>query len=316
MRLKELTSAEWARLSYREQRLTPGHRLCSGCGHPIIVKQIFLGLPRAVPVVVCTATGCLEVSTSIYPHNAWNVPFIHQAFENVAATAAGIEAAWRALKKKGRINKEIKIVTLPGDGGTHDIGLQALSGALERGHDVVHTCLDNGAYMNTGIQRSSATPWGASTTTSPAGRVIPGKGERRKDICRIVLAHRIPYVAQASPSHPADLIRKAKKAFEIKGPCFLNVLSPCPPGWGMPENESLAVANEAVTSCYWPLYEVENGKYRLTYKPREKTPVVEWLRKQGRFRHLFEPQNEHLLVEIQKQVDQEWEELLELCGEK
>lgn len=295
---------------YRLQRLTPGHRLCAGCAHSIIIKQVFLALPPWVPVVACSPTGCVEVSTSLYPHNAWNIPWIHSAFENAAATAAGIESAYRALKKKGRIKREIKIVTFAGDGGTHDIGLQSFSGALERWHDMVYVCLDNEAYMNTGFQRSSATPIGASTTTAPAGKVIPGKLEPKKDICLIAIAHRIPYVAQASPSHPADLIMKAKKAFEIKGPSFLNILSPCPTGWRFDSSESIELARLAVRTCYWPLYEVEDGHWRLTYKPKEKIPVVEWLRKQGRFGHLFTKENEKMLKVLQDDVDKRWEELL------
>ena len=311
MRVKEVALAESLEIPYRLRRITPGHRLCAGCSHPIIVKQVFLGLPPGVPVVACTATGCLEVSTTLYPDNAWNIPWIHSAFENAAATAAGIESAYRALKKRGKIKREVKIVAFAGDGGTHDIGLQALSGALERRHNMVYACLDNEAYMNTGIQRSSATPLGASTTTAPAGRVVPGKLEPKKDICLIAAAHRIPYIAQASPSHPADLLRKAKKAFRTEGPSFLNIISPCPAGWRFDSSESIEIASLAVETCYWPLYEIEEGNWRLTYRPDEKLPVEEWLRKQGRFRHLFKKkENKWMLEVLQEEVDKRWEELL------
>lgn len=303
--LKEITD--------KEIRFTAGHRLCPGCGAGTVMRQVFYSIDD--PAVCAVATGCLEVSSTIFPYTSWNIPYIHNAFENAAATISGVEAAYKALRRKGKVDRKIHFVAIGGDGATYDIGLQAISGAFERGHDMVYICYDNEAYMNTGIQRSSATPLGADTTTSPAGKVIPGKQQQRKNITRIMAAHDIPYVAQASPSHWRDLMTKTQKAFEAEGPAFLNILSPCPRGWRTPDNESIALAKEAVTSCYWPLYEVENGKYRLTYKPREKTPVVEWLRKQGRFKHLFQPQNEHLLEKIQKHVDREWEELLELCGD-
>ncbi len=198
------------------ERLSPGHRLCAGCGASIAVRQVLMGTED--PVVVVSATGCLEVATTIYPYTAWNVPFMHNAFENAASTISGIETAYRALKKKGKIKKEIKFIAFGGDGGTYDIGLQALSGALERGHNFVYVCYDNEAYMNTGIQRSSATPYGASTTTAPAGKAVPGKVQFRKDLTAIVAAHRIPYAAQATISNWNDLVTKSQKAFSAEGP--------------------------------------------------------------------------------------------------
>lgn len=296
----------------KERRLSPGHRLCPGCGASIVVNMILWATDD--PVVIGIATGCLEVSTTIYPQTAWEIPYIHSAFENAASTISGVETAYRALKKKGKIKEDIKFVAFGGDGGTYDIGLQALSGAMERGHNMVYVCYDNEAYMNTGIQRSSATPLGASTTTSPAGSVIPGKLQKRKDLTYIMTAHKIPYVAQGSISHWRDLVKKASKAFEVDGPAFLNVLSPCPRGWRYDSKLTINIAKEAVTSNFWPLYEVENGNWKLTYKPKEKTPIENWLKKQGRFKHLFKPENMHIIDEIQNYIDKDWENLLKRCS--
>ena len=294
-------------LSKLPERLGPGHRLCSGCGASIAVRQILMGAGET-PVVAGSATGCLEVATTIYPFTAWNIPFIHNAFENSAATMSGVETAYRALKKQGKIKKDIKFIAFGGDGGTYDIGLQSLSGALERGHNFVYVCYDNGAYMNTGIQRSSATPTGASTTTAPAGKASYGKQQERKDLTAIVAAHKIPYVAQGSISHWNDLVTKSKKAFEVEGPAFINVLSLCHRGWRYPQENGVVVAKTAVDTCFWPLYEITNGKeYKINYKPKEKKPITEWLKLQGRFKHLFKPGNEKVLSVIQGNVDKEWE---------
>ncbi|MBN1315186.1 MAG: hypothetical protein JXA42_06955, partial [Anaerolineales bacterium] len=202
-----------------------------------------------------------------------------------------------------------------GDGGTYDIGLQSLSGALERGHKMMYVCYDNGAYMNTGIQRSSATPMGASTTTTPAGKQSSGKKQWRKDLTAIAAAHDIPYVAQASPHRWKDLVSKARKGAAADGPAFMTVLAPCNRGWRIPSEDSIKAAELAVETCYWPLFEVEEGQWRLNYKPRTKLPVVEWLKTEGRFRHLFKEENEEVLDAIQQQVDLRWERLLELCNE-
>ena len=301
-------------LAKNPDRLSPGHRLCAGCAAPIIVRQILAAIDD--PVVVANATGCLEVATTIYPYTAWRVPWIHNAFENAAATIAGVETAYRSLVRQGKIpDRNVKFIAFGGDGGTYDIGLQALSGALERGHQFLYVCYNNEAYMNTGIQRSGATPLGAHTTTSPAGSVIPGKTQMRKDLTAIVAAHNIPYVAQAAPSQWKDLMEKTRKAVNCGGPAFLNVLSSCNRGWRHETYETLEITQLAVDTCYWPLFEVENGVWRLTYKPKEKLPVEEWLKRQGRFRHLFRPENRHLIDELQAEVDRRWERLLFLCGE-
>lgn len=289
------------------ERLGPGHRLCAGCGAPIVAKMIMMGTDK--PIVATNATGCLEVATTIYPYTAWNISWMHNAFENAAATISGVEAAYNALKKKGKIKKEIKFMAYGGDGGTHDIGIQALSGALERGHDFVYVCYNNEAYMNTGIQRSGATTRGASTTTSPAGDVVPGKKAFAKDLTGICAAHGIPYVGQGSISNWKDLITKANKAFEHKGPAVLHVLSPCPPGWKYPPEKTVELAKTAVESRIWPLYEVEEGVWKITYAPRNPIPVTEWLDAQGRFRHLNREENKHIKDEIQEWVDKNWARL-------
>jgi pyruvate ferredoxin oxidoreductase beta subunit len=301
-------------LSKRPERLAPGHRLCAGCGASIIVRQMMAAIDD--PVVIANATGCLEVATTIYPYTAWRVPWIHNAFENAASTISGVEAAYRSMVRQGKIPEQnVKFIAYGGDGGTYDIGLQALSGAVERGHQFLYVCYDNGAYMNTGIQRSSATPLGASTTTSPAGKVIPGKQQPRKDLTAIMAAHNIPYVAQAAPSQWRDLMQKTRKAVNCGGPAFMNVLSSCNRGWRHGTDETIELTQLAVDTCYWPLYEVENGEWRLTYRPKEKPPVEEWLKRQGRFRHLFRPENRHVIEELQAEVDLRWERLLRLCGE-
>ncbi len=298
--LKELTK--------KEDRFTHGHRMCSGCGAPIVVKIAMMA--TEYPVIVSNATGCLEVSSCISEFTAWNVPWIHTAFENAAATLSGVETMYRSLKKQGKFDQEVKFIAFGGDGGTYDIGFQSLSGAMERGHDMIYICYDNGAYMNTGIQRSSATPLGADTTTCPAGSVIPGKLRNRKNMTKIMAAHDIPYVAQASPSHWQDLFKKIQKAHEIKGPKFINVIAPCNRGWRSKTNDAIQLARLAVNTCYWPLYEIENGVTKITVTPKEKIPVAEFMKPQGRFKHLFSPENEGLLQRVQDEVDKEWAKLL------
>ena len=293
-----------------QDRLAAGHRLCAGCAEPTAVRQILHAIDT--PVVLSTATGCLEVSTTVYPYTSWQVPWIHSAFENASTTITGVEAAYNALKRAGKIpaDKEITFLAFGGDGASYDIGFQFISGALERGHRFIYVCLNNEAYMNTGIQRSSATPLGANTTTSPAGEVLPGKTQWRKPFTRIMAAHDIPYVAQASPHNYRDLMIKTKKAAAADGPAVLNVLAPCPRGWRYESDQTMAIAKLAADTCYWPLYEVDHGKTIVNYKPREKQPVADWLKAQGRFRHLFRPAYASLVEEIQTRVDQEWERLL------
>ena len=298
-------------LSERKEGFVGGHRLCPGCGAGIVARQVLLAAKE--PIVAVASTGCLEVASSIFPYSAWQVPWFHNAFENAASTISGIEAAYRSLKKKGEVNKEIRFIAFGGDGGTYDIGLQALSGAVERGHRFLYICYNNQAYMNTGIQRSSATPKGASTTTAPAGTVIPGKVQFRKDLTAIMVAHQIPYAATATVGKWNDLIGKVEKALDTDGPSFIDILSPCRLGWRYPPEQTLEVGRLAADTCFWPLYEVIEGKYRLTYKPKEKKSIVEWIKLQGRFKHLFKSENKGLINTMQNHVDERWEKLLKLC---
>lgn len=475
-------------LSRKKELLTGGHRLCAGCGASIIVRQVLMAAED--PVVMSSATGCLEVATTIYPFTAWRIPWIHCAFENSASTLSGVEAAYRSLKRQGKIERTIKFIAFGGDGGTYDIGLQALSGVLERGHNLLYICYDNQAYMNclstsslimtedgvkritevkegdevyafdqktyqlvlkkcigifdngikdvyelttlhhsikatanhpflvlkrngrgkknnfvwqtisemktgdeivvlknldegesfkfdfnkvkkgnykvnrsknflidnkyfeiekvrdiklvgpeptldlrvegehnfiadgivvhnTGIQRSSATPEGAATTTSPVGKAIPeGKQRPRKDLTRIVAAHDSPYVAQANPAYYNDLIKKVQKALSTEGPTFINILSPCPRGWRHDPSLSIEIAKLAVLTGVWPLYEVERGQYRITYRPKKRHPLREWLESQGRFRHLLKPENKGIMERLEKQVEEKEKSLLALAREE
>ena len=301
-------------IAEKPSRFTSGHRMCAGCGAPVVARMILRALKEEDHAVICNATGCMEVSTFIYPYTSWTDSFIHTAFECAGATLAGVEAAYKSLKKQNKLEgRDTKFIAFGGDGGTYDIGLQSLSGAMERGHDMVYVCYDNGAYMNTGIQRSSATPKFADTTTSPAGSVIPGKMQSRKDLTEIMSSHHLPYVAQTiAYSNFKDLYEKAEKAIYTEGPCFLNVLSPCPRGWGYATEDLMQINKLAVETCYWPLYEIENGVYKINYKPANKLPIEEFLRPQKRFKHMFKPGNEWMIEEFQKEVDKRWEELLDL----
>ena len=299
----------------RPSRFTSGHRMCAGCGAPPVVRMILRAVKPEDHAVIANATGCMEVSSCIYPYTSWTDSYIHTAFECAAATCAGAEAAYKSMKKQGKLPKDehTKFIAFGGDGGTYDIGLQSLSGAMERGHDMTYVCYDNGAYMNTGIQRSSATPKFADTSTSPAGTVIPGKMQSRKDLTEIMEAHHLPYVAQtAAYMNFKDLYEKAEKAIYTEGPTFLNVLSPCPRGWGYPTEDLMIINKLAVETCYWPLYEIENGKYKITYKPVKKLPIEEFLKPQKRFKHMFKPGNEWMIEEFQNEVDRRWQALLEL----
>ncbi len=301
----------------KPERLAGGHRMCAGCGGPVAVRGVLRALNPEDKAVIGCATGCLEVSTFMYPYTAWKDSFIHNAFENAGATVSGVEAAYKAMKRKGKINDDYKFIAFGGDGGTYDIGFQSLSGAMERGHDMVYVCYDNGAYMNTGIQRSSATPRFADTTTTPAGSVSTGKTQYRKDLSQVIGGHHIPYVAQTTfIKNFKDLHEKSEKAIYKKGSAFLNVLAPCPRGWRYPSEDLMKMCSLAVETCYWPLYEIEDGIWKLSYMPKEKLPIEEFLKPQGRFKHLFKKGNEHLIKEFQEEVDRRWNDLLVRCGEK
>ena len=320
-------------IANKPSRFAEGHRMCAGCGAPVVARHIMRALKEEDTAVVCSATGCMEVSTFIYPYTAWEDSFIHTAFECAGSTLSGVEAAYKSLKKQGKLPKDqhTKFIAFGGDGGTYDIGLQSLSGAMERGHDLTYVCYDNGAYMNTGIQRSSATPRFADTTTTPAGKVIPGKMQNRKDLATpagkvipgkmqnrkdlalIMANHHLPYVAQTlAMGDFKDLYEKAEKAIYTEGPTFLNVLAPCPRGWGYSTDELMNINKLAAQTCYWPMYEVIDGKYHITYKPAKKLPIEEFLKTQKRFRHMFKEGNEWMIEEFQKEVDRRWQELLDL----
>jgi pyruvate ferredoxin oxidoreductase beta subunit len=277
-----------------DEILAPGHTACLGCGEELAVRLVCKALGR--DIIIVNATGCTEIVTSRYPFTSWEVPWIHTLFENTAAVSSGIEAGIKALKSKGRYNSQVKVVAMAGDGATADIGLQSLSGALERFHDFMYICFDNEAYMNTGIQRSSATPFGAWTTTSPPGSKSIGKSTIKKDLPAIALAHNIPYVATASPSYPFDLMKKIEKAKGIVGPSYIHVLSVCPTGWRAPLDSAIELGRLAVQTGIFPIYEVENGNYKLNVTPGHLRPIEDYIKTQGRFRHLT-PEQIKLLQE-------------------
>jgi len=296
-----------------------GHRACAGCG-PATVLRMIMKATRG-PTIVTQATGCMEIVGSIYPYTSWGLPWLHTAFENAAANASGIDAAIKAMRKKGKIKQEhIDVIAIAGDGGTCDIGLQALSGAVERGHDFLFVLYDNEGYMNTGIQRSSSTPIGASTTTTPAGSVIPGKLETKKPITEIMLAHDMKYVATATPYYWKDLMTKVRKGLEVEGPAFLHIFSPCPRGWRTEPSKTKQYSKLSVESCVFPIWEAVDGKRQLStpsklisLAPQKKKPVKDYLAGQGRFRHLFTPEGKSVLDQIQQVTDKRWEKLLKQC---
>jgi pyruvate ferredoxin oxidoreductase beta subunit len=287
--------------------LSKGHRGCQGCGEVLALRMAAKAVGNAM--IAVSATGCMEIITSPYPQTAWEVPWIHVAFENTAAVASGVEAGRKALIRKGRMADDgAKIVAFAGDGATADIGLQALSGALERGHDFTYICLDNEAYMNTGIQRSSSTPWGAGTTTSPAGLKSKGQMTWKKNMGAIAAAHNIPYVATASPAFHLDLMNKVKKAVSIPGPAYVHIFAPCPTGWRCAPEDSLETARLVVNTRIFPLYEVIDGRYVLSRDVKKPKPVEDYLKIQRRFRHL-KPED---IAVIQKRVDKDWDRLMAL----
>ena len=301
----------------KKDRLAPGHRMCAGCGATIGVRAVLRALHEEDHAVIANATGCLEVSSFMYPYTAWEDSYIHNAFENAGATLSGVETAYKVLKKKGKLpeDEHFKFIAFGGDDGTYDIGFQSLSGAMERGHDMVYVCYDNGAYMNTGIQRSSATPRFADTTTTPAGKCSDGKMQNRKDLASIIADHDVAYVGQSTFTlNFNDLHQKAEKAIYTEGASFLNIMTPCPRGWRYPTEDIMEICRLAVETCYWPMFEVEHGKWRLTYEPKKKLPIEDFLRPQGRFKHLFKPGNEHLIEQFQAEVDRRWEDLLYKCN--
>ncbi len=295
------------------EKFEGGHRLCPGCSHSIIIRQMMNA--SDYNLVVAYVTGCVEVCTSIYPFTSWNVSTVHIGFENAATAASGAETMYKVLQRKGKLpcnnGKETKFIAFGGDGATYDIGLQWISGAMERGHEMLYVCLDNEGYMNTGGQRSSSTPIGGATTTSPAGRASYGEKMKKKDIIGVMAASGAEYVAQVSPTQWKDLVRKTQKALATKGPTFINAVSPCPTEWKFEAKDAMMINELAVESCVFPLYELENNqKLTVTYKPKNKIPVKDYMAPQGRFKHLFKPENLHIIDQVQREIDARWEYLL------
>jgi pyruvate ferredoxin oxidoreductase beta subunit len=270
----------------KEEYYSSGHRACQGCGEALAIRLMAKALGK--DTVVTNATGCMEVTATPYPTTAWKLPWVHVAFPNSAAVGAGVESALKVLRRKGKIaDRDIKVVSIGGDGGSFDIGFQAISGAMERGHNMIYIVYDNEAYMNTGIQRSGATPYGASTTTQPAGKESVGNKTWKKNMAEIMVAHKVPYVATACHSYPFDFMNKVKKARKVNGPAFIHCLAVCPTGWRASSETCIKMGRLAVETGVFPLYEVENGKYKMTIEmPKKLRPVEDYLKPQGRFRHL------------------------------
>jgi pyruvate ferredoxin oxidoreductase beta subunit len=290
----------------RKEYFSHGHRACQGCGETVAFRQILKAM--GPNTIMANSTGCSEIISTPFPTTAWHVPWIHVAFENVSAVASGVEAGMKALVRKGMIpDRKTRILAVGGDGATADIGFQALSGAAERGHDFTYVCLDNEAYMNTGIQRSSSTPFGAMTTTSPPGSKSIGQKTWKKNIPEIMVAHEIPYVATACPSYPFDLIRKVKKAAATEGPSYIQVLTVCPTGWRTAGEETIRLGRLAAETGIFPLYEVTDGKYEISLDPGELKSPHEYFKIQGRFRHLMKNQAE--LEYIENRVKKNFQKL-------
>ena len=288
----------------KEEYLAPGHRACIGCAEALALRLACKAL--GPNTIIANATGCMEIVSSQLPWTSWRVPWIHTLFENTAAVASGIEAGLKAMSRKTkRPSRKVNIVAVAGDGGTSDIGLQALSGALERGHDFLYLCFDNEAYMNTGIQRSSSTPYGASTTTAPAGKVSMGQVTWKKNMPAIAAAHNIPYVATACPSYPFDLMEKVARGAAVDGPAYVHILSMCPTGWRCAPERAIEIGRLAVQTGIFPLYEIEDGRYKLSVKLAKLKPVADYLKLQGRFGHL----SEDTMQEIQDRVSRDYASL-------
>jgi len=296
------------KLITNREYIASGHRACSGCGEVLAMRYVCKALGRNT--IISNATGCMEIISTPLPQTAWEVPWIHTLFENASAVASGIECGLKALKRKHGYTKEVKVVAMGGDGATADIGLQSLSGAMERGHDFIYVCYDNEAYMNTGIQRSSETPFGASTTTAPAGKASMGQHTWKKNMAAIAAAHEIQYVATSCSSYPFDIMTKVEKAIKIKGPSYIHILSVCPTGWRCPSNSTIKMGRLAVETGIFPMYEIENGKYTLNIDLPKLRPVEDYLKLQGRFRHLDKDNT----AEIQEKVLEEYNKVKRLAA--
>lgn len=290
-------------------RFEGANLLCPGCAHSIIVREVLNATND--DLVIGASTGCLEVCTAVYPYTSWDASWIHIGFENGSTAVAGAEAMYKALKSKGRLpqpDRTPKFVTFAGDGATYDIGFQWISGCFERGHDMMYVCLDNEVYANTGGQRSSSTPVGSSTTTAPAGRVSYGEKKEKKDMMAIMAAHGSPYVAQVAPNKWKDMVKKIQYGFQVEGPVFINAVSPCTTEWKFAPEDTMMVTDLSTDSLVFPLYEIIDGhELNITYRPKNVIPVIDYLGAQGRFKHLFKPENKHILDGWQTRVDRNWE---------
>ncbi len=280
----------------RKNNFAPGHNACPGCGAAIGVRQIMRAAGENI--IVVSPTGCLETFSSPYGGSAWEVPWVHPLFENAPAVATGIKAA---LKHQG--NEETRVLVIGGDGATYDIGMGSLSGMLEREDEILYICYDNEGYMNTGIQRSSATPYGAKTSTTPIGVCSFGESCRKKDLLEIARAHHIKYAASGTIAYPQDLMKKVKKGLATKGPAFIHLLTPCSLGWGIEPEATIEFSKLAVETALFPLVEYENGELVNIFIPKKIKPVDEYLKKQKRYTHLFSKENAGVLAEIQEMAD-------------
>ena len=288
----------------KPERFVGGHRLCAGCGAGLVCRGMMRALDEGDKAVICNATSCLEVSSFLYPftawedsYTAWKDSFIHNAFENAGATISGVETAYRAMKKRGKLDETWKFIAFGGDGGTYDIGFQSLSGAMERGHDMVYFCYDNEAYMNTGVQKSGLTPYGMKTTNTPSGKNFHGSQSSKKRMFEIVAAHGIPYAATASLGYPEDFMAKVEKAMNTDGTSYIHVMAPCPTGWGTPTDVTIDIGKEAVDCGLWYLAEYENGKFKINRDPKEFTSVEDYLKKQSRFANFDAHDFERVIAE-------------------
>jgi len=298
------------RLVTKKEGFHPGHRACIGCVEALAVRMVCKALGNNV--IIANATGCMEIVSSQIPYTSWSVPWIHTLFENTSAVASGIEASLKAMNRKGKKKLDgVKVVAMGGDGSTSDIGLQSLSGAMERGHNFIYFCFDNEAYMNTGIQRSSATPFGAATTTSPVGKLSSGQFTWKKNMPAIAAAHEIPYVATACPSYFKDLLDKVNKAKAVDGPAYIHVLSVCPTGWRCSTNLGIKLGRLAVETGMFPLYEIENGQYKVNIDLPKLRPVNDYFKLQGRFRHL----SEDAIAIIEQRLNEDYAKLKEKAAE-
>ena len=283
----------------KKELVYKGNSACMGCSAVLGMRHVLKALGEKTVLII--PAGCSTIIQGLYPKSAIGVPLLNMAFEAAAAAATGVTAGFRAQGKR-----DIKVVAWAGDGGTFDIGLQALSGAAERQTDMIYICYNNEAYMNTGIQRSSATPYGALTTTTPGGKRLP-----KKDLDAIVLAHDVPYLATANTGYPQDLYRKVKKAKEKEGFRFIHILSPCPPGWRFDSNLTVTLAKLAVQTGLWVLFEVEDGKFKLSgpsrkfVDPTKRKPIEDYLKVQGRFSELTDDDKK----QIKKQIEENWQEI-------